>query len=102
MHWVPETSDLSKDTLSMRSKIIFAAVTFATLAFAAPAFTHEKGEGPSFPMPAAQFQQRVDARTAKMREHMEKRASQLPADQAKELRAKFEAKVAQVNAEVAK
>ncbi|MBX3232090.1 MAG: hypothetical protein KIT84_19755 [Labilithrix sp.] len=83
----------------MRSKMIgLVVVAFGVLA-AVPAFADDK---PSFPMPAATFKQRVDARQAKAREHMEKRASKLTAEQAKELRAKFEANIAKVNAEVAK
>ena len=53
-------------------------------------------------MPAATFKAKVDARQAKAREHMEKRAASLPADQAKELRAKFDAGVTKINAEVSK
>jgi hypothetical protein len=62
----------------------------------------EKGEHIAFPVPAATFKQHVDERMAKARAHMEERASKLPADQAKELRAKFEAGAAAMNAEVAK
>ncbi|HVH46128.1 MAG TPA: hypothetical protein VM925_27450 [Labilithrix sp.] len=85
----------------MRSKLIFGfALALGTLV-AVPAFAHGD-KGLSFPVPAATFKQHVDARMTKAREHMEKRASQLPADQAKELRAKFDANTAKVNAEVAK
>lgn len=62
---------------------------------------HE-GKDAKFPMPAADFKQRIDTRLAKARAHMEERASKLPADQAKEVRAKFDAGAAKVNAEVAK
>lgn len=87
----------------MRSKMIGAAVIALASLVAIPAFADgDKGNGPSFPMPAASFQQHVAARQTKAREHMEQRASQLPADQAKELRANFEAGIAKVNAEVAK
>jgi hypothetical protein len=88
--------------VTMRSKMIGAVVIALSCLVAVPAFADGNGKGPSFPMPAAAFQQHVTARQAKAREHMEKRASQLPADQAKELRAKFEAKIVKVNAEVAK
>ena len=84
----------------MRSKMIGTVVVALSCLVAVPALA--VGNGPSFPMPAATFQQHVSARQAKAREHMEKRASQLPADQAKELRAKFDANIAKVNAEVAK
>jgi hypothetical protein len=89
----------------MRSKILAIGLVLSTLiavpAFAAPA-QGAKGERVSFPVPAATFKQHVDARVTKARAHMEERASKLPADQAKDLRAKFEAGVAAQNAEVAK
>jgi hypothetical protein len=106
-----ETSkEIRKDI--MRSKIIAIGLALGTL-IAVPAFADpaqggargdraEKGERLSFPVPAATFQQHVDARMAKARAHMEERASKLPADQAKELRAKFEAGAAAMQAEVAK
>lgn len=85
----------------MRSTIFAAAVALATLV-AVPAMAGDKHDTSSFPMPAATFKQKVDARQAKAREHMEKRAAKLSADQAKELRAKFEAGAAKINAEVGK
>ena len=90
----------------MRTKILAIGLVLGTLA-SATAFADEgkgDGKGPhmTFPVPAATFKQHVDARQAKMRQHMEERASKLPADQAKDLRAKFEASVAAQNAEVAK
>lgn len=87
----------------MGSKMMAALVVSLASLVAVPAFAHDgDGKGPNFPMPAATFQQHVNARQAKAREHMEKRASQLPADQANALRASFEANIAKVNAEVAK
>jgi hypothetical protein len=87
----------------MRSTIVAAVLAISTLFAAAPAMAGEHGKGgASFPMPAAAFQQKVTAREAKAREHMEKRAATLSADEAKALRAKFDANVAKVNAEVAK
>jgi hypothetical protein len=53
-------------------------------------------------MPATEFKAKVDKRQAKARQHMEDRAAKLPANEAKELRAKFDATVQKVNAEVAK
>jgi hypothetical protein len=86
----------------MRSKILAIGLVLGTLV-AAPAFADDaKGPKLNFPVPAATFKQHVDARLAKARQHMEQRASTLPADQAKELRAKFEQNLATVNAEVAK
>jgi hypothetical protein len=92
----------------MRSFIASAVLALATLFVAAPAVAGERAgekdtkEKASFPMPAAQFKQKVDTRMANAKKHMEERASKLPADQAKELRAKFDAGAAKVNAEVAK
>lgn len=100
----------------MRNAIVATVLALATLvavpAFAAPGASGnvpgktqraegEKG-GKHFPMPAAEFKAKVDARQAKHRAHMEAEAAKLPADQAKELRAKFDATVQKVNAEVAK
>ena len=104
----------------MRNAIVATVLALATLiavpAFAAPDGSPrsqanvpgktqrgEQGEGKKhFPMPAAEFKAKVDARQAKARQHMEERASKLPANEAKELRAQFEATVQKVNAEVAK
>ena len=86
----------------MRSTIIGTVLALATVFAAAPAMAGEKHEKANFPMPAAAFKERVDARQAKARERMEKRASSLSAEQAKELRAKFDAGIAKVNAEVSK
>lgn len=99
----------------MRSTIVATVLALATLvavpAFAAPAQgtapaktqRAEGGKGAKhFPMPAAEFQAKVNARQTKGRARMEEKAAQLPADQAKELRATFDASVAKVNAEVAK
>ncbi len=99
----------------MRSVVVTLALAFASLiavpAFAAPgappAGAHRAdGAGGDkakhFPMPAAEFKQKVDARTAKGRARMEERAAKLSAEEAKALRARFEAGVAKVNAEVAK
>ena len=85
----------------MRSIVMSSVLALATL-FAVPAMAGDKADGASFPMPAATFKARVDARQAKAREHMEKRATTLSADQAKDLRAKFEAGAAKINAEVTK
>jgi hypothetical protein len=88
---------------TMGKKLMFAGVTFMALAAAAPAFADDKGHQKlAFPVPAATFKQHVDARQAKMKEHMEKKIASLPADKQKDVRAKMDAKVAAVNAEVAK
>jgi hypothetical protein len=99
----------------MRSTIVATVLAIATLvaapAFAAPAQGNakaltqraegEKGKA-HFPMPAAEFQAKVNARQARARQHMEERAAKLSAEEAKELRAKFDAAQQKVNAEVAK
>jgi hypothetical protein len=85
----------------MRSTIIGTVLALATIFAAAPAMAGEKHHA-SFPMPAATFKQKVDARQAKARAHMEERASKLSAEEAKALRAKFDAGVAKINAEVGK
>ena len=104
----------------MRSTIVATVLALATLvavpAFAAPGQdSRSQGNVPAktqraegekgnkhFPMPAAEFKAKVDARQAKARQHMEERASKLPAGEAKELRAKFDETVKKVNVEVAK
>ncbi len=87
----------------MRSTIVATVLALATVFAAAPAMAGDKHhDKASFPMPAAAFKAKVDARQAKAREHMEKRAAKLNADEAKALRAKFDAGTAKVNAEVSK
>jgi hypothetical protein len=81
--------------------IIAAGLMLGTLV-ATPAFADDTKGGPTFPIPAAQFKQRVDARQAKAQKHMEERAAKLPANEAQALRATFAAATAKVNAEVAK
>lgn len=85
----------------MRSMIVGTVLALATL-FAVPAMAGEQHEKANYPMPAAAFKQKVDARQAKAREHMEKHAAKLSANEAKELRAKFDAGLAKINAEVGK
>jgi hypothetical protein len=88
----------------MRSLIMAAALSLSTALVAAPALAGDKGDrdGAAYPMPAAAFKQKTDAREAKAREHLDKRAAKLPAEEARALRAKFDAGVAKVNAEVAR
>jgi hypothetical protein len=85
--------------IQMRSKILALGLALGTLV-AVPAFADDAKA--QFPMPAATFKQHVDARLAKARTHMEERASKLSAEEAKQVRAKFDQHVAQVNSEVAK
>lgn len=63
---------------------------------------HGDHDDKKFPMPGAEFKQKVDARLAKARERMESHASKLPADKAGELRAKFDAGLQKINEEVQK
>ena len=100
----------------MRSTIVATILAISSLvavpAFAAPAQGNvpaktqradgQGDKGKHFPMPAAEFQAKVNARQTKARARMEEKAGQLPADQAKALRERFEANIAKVNAEVAK
>jgi hypothetical protein len=87
--------------LTLASLVAVPAVAFAAPDNAAKAARHEKSEK-QFPMPAAEFKSKVDNKLSRARTHMEERASKLDADKAKELRAKFDAGAANVNAEVAK
>lgn len=113
----PVSNLTEKEKTTMRNAIVATVLALATLisvpAFAAPGDAQgnvpaktqraegEKG-GKHFPMPAAEFKAKVDKRQAKARQHMEERASKLPANEAKELRAKFEETLKKVNVEVAK
>ena len=85
----------------MRSKIVAAFVLVVASLVAVPAFAKGAGKA-SFPMPAAAFKARVDAKNTKAKERMEAAAQKLTPEQAKELRAKFDAGTVQINAEVAK
>ncbi|HVJ89005.1 MAG TPA: hypothetical protein VM580_04315 [Labilithrix sp.] len=86
----------------MRSKFVGAVLALVTVLAAAPAMAGGKHDKAVFPMSAETFKEKVANRQAKARERMEKRASKLNAEQAKELRAKFDAGVAKINAEVSK
>lgn len=81
---------------------LFAVALALTTAFAVPSLAndHEK----RFPMPAAEFQERVDARIARTRSRMEEDIAErkLTDDEAKEVRAHFDAVVAAVDVEVQK
>lgn len=99
----------------MRFTILATVLALGTLA-AVPAFAApgqgraptktERAEGgdhaKKFPMLAAEFKAKVDKRQAKARTRMEERAAKLPADKATQLRTRFDARMAKVNAEVAK
>jgi hypothetical protein len=84
-------------------RFVFAVAALAlSVGAVGVAQAHAKHDGQklTFPMKSDEFQKHMDARVAKMRERLEHRITkkQLSADQAKELRAKFEAGVVQLNA----
>jgi|SRR5580692_7818191 hypothetical protein len=85
----------------MRASVLAIALALTT-AFAAPAMAHDHEK--HFPMPAAEFEQHVDARVAHARARMEEAITQknLTDEQAKEVRARFDAGVAAVEVEVQK
>jgi hypothetical protein len=85
----------------MRLMILAATLALGT-ALAMPSFAHGNGNGAKFPVPAAEFKQKIDGKMTKARARMEERAAKLPAGEAQALRAKFDAGLAKVNAEVAK
>jgi len=85
----------------MRASVLAIALALTT-AFAAPAMAHDFEK--HFPMPAAEFEQRVDARVARARSRMEETIAEynLTDEQAKAVRAHFDAVVAAVEVEVKK
>jgi hypothetical protein len=85
----------------MRASILALAFGLST-AFAVPAMAHDYEK--RFPMPAAEFQQHVDAREARARARMEDEIAErkLTDDEANQLRARFDAVIATVNVEVQK
>lgn len=86
----------------MRFKFASAAMLAFAMLVSGSAFAEGHGKKNAFPMAAAEFKQKIDNRIAKAKTRMEERASKLSAEEAKQLRAKFDAGVAKVNAEVAK
>lgn len=93
----------------MRTRNFLAALGVALAALVSvPAIAQAAADAPrehahehaKFPMTAADFKTKVDARTTKARAEMEKHAATLPADKARELRAEFDRGVARVNQEV--
>lgn len=82
-------------------KLVTALVTLSlATALAVPAFADGNHEKASFPMPAAAFQQKVEARLAKRQARVEKIITEknLAADRANQLRAKFNDRAAKVRA----
>jgi len=84
-------------------KRLFIAMTALSLtlgAGASAAYAHGRdGDKASFPMKADEFQKRIDTRINKMRTHLEERLNekQVPAEKAKEIRARFDAGAVKVN-----
>jgi hypothetical protein len=80
-------------------RLAMSALVALSLFASVSAFA-DKGNKPNFPMPAAEFQQRVDARLAKGRAHMEEhiKKANLDATKAKEKRDAFDARAAKVQA----
>ncbi len=80
---------------------LLMSISVFTMAFSASAKEHGDRK---FPMPAAEFKAKQDAHVATGRARLEERIKQknLNAEQAKELRARFDARVAKVSQVVAK
>jgi hypothetical protein len=86
----------------MRSKILIGVLALCTLVPALAFAQGNKGDDKaSFPMPAAEFKQHVQARQDKMKAAMEKRIADLPSDKQQAIRDKVAVKTAAVNAAVA-
>ena len=80
---------------------LLMSISVFTMAFTASA----KGHGDQkFPMPAAEFKAKQDAHVTKGRARLEERikAKNLNAEQAKQFRERFEARLAKVNQAIAK
>lgn len=93
----------------MKRSILAALLAISALSVVAvpgAAFAHERNEARAaewakkFPMPAAEFKQHSEARLAKVRARIESKVGKLPADKAKEVRAKFAENESKIRAEV--
>ena len=86
----------------MKRLIVALAALGLTLGIAGAAQAHDHGKDSKlvFPMKGDEFQKHMDARLAKMREKLEQRITkkQISADQATEMRAKFDAGAAKIGA----
>lgn len=86
----------------MNTSLLVAFAVALTAASAAPAMA---GENPgNFPMPAATFEQHVDARLERAKARMESHIAEnnVPEAKAQQIRARFDSIVQEVRAEVAK
>ncbi len=88
------------------SRSIIAAATLALLAVALPAAADEgrRGDQGTFPMPASEFSQRVEARLNRAHERLEARLAKKnpPAEKAAAMRQRFETNAATIRAEAQK
>lgn len=91
--------------MNFKSMTTFAVSLALATALAAPAFADGNKDHPKavFPMPAAEFQQKVDNHLARGQARMEKRIveKKVDADKAKEMRERFDARAAKVRAAAA-
>jgi len=92
----------------MKRSFIASLFALPVLTFALAAGAEESKpahhEPPQFPVPAATFQAHHDARVVKMRAKLEARIveKKVEAEKAKEMRARFDARTAKVQAAIAK
>jgi hypothetical protein len=86
----------------LKTSLLVVLAVALTAASAAPAMAHENPE--NFPMPAATFEQRVDARLERAKARMESHIAEngVPDAKAQQIRARFDSVVQEVRAEVAK
>ncbi|WP_394828436.1 hypothetical protein [Pendulispora albinea] len=89
-------------TKKFQASVASVALTFLLTAVALPAFAGDHGDE-VFPMKADVFQQKVEARIAKHKAHLEQRITdgKLDASKAKEMRDRFDARTAKIRAAVA-
>lgn len=82
--------------MNLKSMTTFAVSLALATALAVPAFADGNKDHPKavFPMPAAEFQQKVDGHLARRQAKLEKIITEknIPADKANEMRASFNAK----------
>jgi hypothetical protein len=91
--------------MNLKSITTFAVSLALATAVAAPAFADGNKDHPKavFPMPAAEFQTKVDNHLSRGQARMEKRIAdkKIDADKAKEMRERFDARAAKVRAAAA-
>ena len=89
--------------MNLKSITTFAVSLALATAVAVPAFADGNHAKAVFPMPAAEFQQKVDTRLSRGQARLEKRIAdkKIDADKAKEMREHFDARAAAVRAAAA-